>query len=314
LIKLIAVYPKYIKLMKYQSFNPKELPLPQIHGFMLTAVAPRPIALASTCDAEGRVNLAPYSQFNVFSTNPPIMIFSASVSGRTGQTKDTYKNIKETHEVVINIVEYDMAYQTSFASSEFERGVNEFEKAHFTPIASELVKPPRVAESPVSFECKVIEVKELGTEGGAGNIFLCEVIKIHIKEEILDANGKIDPLKMNQIGRCGAGFYTQLEPSRMFEIAQPQANIGIGVDALSDKIKNSYVLTGNNLGQLALNQTFPSVEEIDTFKQSESFQYLKQFEGSEKELQFHKAAQEMLHHGNTRLAIVCLYALESMDS
>ncbi len=295
--------------MSFKSYNPKELSLPEIHGFMLSSVAPRPIALASTVDKEGAVNLAPFSQFNVFSTNPPIMIFSASVSGRTGETKDTYKNIKENAEVVINIVEYDMVFQTSYASSEFKRGVNEFEKANFTQLTSELVRPPRVGESPVNFECKVNQVIEFGNVGGSGNIFICEVVKIHINERVLDANGKIDPLKINQAGRCGGGYYVALDPSKMFEIAQPQANIGIGIDVLDPEIKNSKILTENNLWQLVLNLDPPTTAQREDFKKTESYKYLNAFEGEERTLQFHKAAQEMLMSHNIKLALTALYSI-----
>lgn len=295
--------------MSFRSFDPSTLTLPEVHGFMLTSVAPRPIALASTVDKEGRVNLAPFSNFNAFSTNPPILIFSASVSGRTLETKDTYKNLKEHPEVVINIVEYDMVYQISYASSEFPRGVNEFTKSNFTELASDIVKPPRVAESPVQFECKVNQIIELGNKGGSGNLFICEVIKIHINERVLDEKGKIDPLKINQVGRCGGAYYIQMDPSRMFEIPQPQANIGIGIDVLKEDIKLSKVLTGNNLGQLALNQTFPTTEEINDFKMSESYKYLNEFNNEERTMQFHKAAQEMLSVNNIRLALITLYSI-----
>lgn len=295
--------------MSFKSYDPKNLTLPEVHGFLLTSVAPRPIALASTVDKDGNVNLAPFSNFNAFSTNPPILVFSASISGRTLETKDTYKNLKEHPEVVINIVEYDMVYQISYASSEFPRGVNEFVKSNFTELASDLITPPRVAESPVQFECKVNQIIELGDKGGSGNLFICEVIKIHINERVLDQNGKIDPLKINQVGRCGGAYYIQMDPSRMFEIAQPQANIGIGIDILSNEIKHSKVLTGNNLGQLALNLTFPTDEEKADFKKSNSYNYLNEFKGEERTLQFHKAAQEMLQHGNMRLALICLYSI-----
>ena len=293
--------------MAFQSFDTKNLTLQETHGFLLTSVAPRPIALVSTVDKDGNVNLAPFSNFNAFSTNPPILVFSASRSGRTGETKDTYKNIKETMECCISIVEYAMVHQISFASTEFPRGVNEFVKAGLTPIASDHIKAPRVAESPVHFECKVNQVIELGDQGGSGNLFLCEVIKIHVNDRVLK-DGKIDPLKIHQAGRCGLGYYVNNDPERMYSIAQPQAQIGIGVDALNETIRNSSVLTGNNLGQLALNQTLPTAEEIKDFQSTESYKYLKGFEGEECLKQFHKAASEMLNNGNQRLALICLYS------
>ncbi len=248
--------------MSFQSFETKNLTLQETHGFLLTSVAPRPIALASTVDKDGHVNLAPFSNFNAFSTNPPILIFSASRSGRTGETKDTYKNIKETMEVCISIVEYSFVHQISFASTEFPRGVNEFAKSGLTPIASDIIKPPRVAESPVHFECKVNQVIELGDQGGSGNLFLCEVLKIHVDERVMK-EGKIDPLLIHQAGRCGGPYYVNNDPERMYPIPQPQAQLGIGVDVLNDSIRHSKVLTGNNLGQLALNLTLPTNEEIN---------------------------------------------------
>lgn len=294
--------------MSFKSFDPANLSLPEVHGFLLSGVAPRPIALATTVDKAGNVNMAPFSNFNAFSTNPPILIFSASRSGRTGETKDTYKNIKETMEVCINVVEYSMVHQISFASTEFPRGVNEFIKSGLTPVPSEKIKPPRVLESPVNYECKVNQVIEFGEQGGSGNIFICEVINIHVAERVLDKSDKIDPLVINQVGRCGGPYYVQNEAARMFPIAQPQAQIGIGVDTLRDDIRHSKVLTGNNLGQLALNQSFPSEEEINEFKITESFRYLNEFTGDERIMQFHKAAHEMLNNYNIRLALICLYS------
>jgi flavin reductase (DIM6/NTAB) family NADH-FMN oxidoreductase RutF len=295
--------------MSFKTFDPANLSLQEVHGFLLTGVAPRPIALASTVDKEGNINLSPFSNFNAFSTNPPILIFSASRSGRTGETKDTYKNIKEIPEVCINIVEYDMVHQISFASTEFPRGTNEFIKSGLTAAPCDKIKPPRVLESPVSYECKVNQVIELGDKGGSGNLFICEVIQIHVANRVLDKNDKIDPLIINQVGRCGGPYYVQNEASRMFPIAQPQAQIGIGVDGLTEEIRTSKVLTGNNLGQLALNQTFPNEEELSIFKSSESYNYLTKYEGDERTLQFHKAAHEMLNNDNIRLALICLYSI-----
>jgi flavin reductase (DIM6/NTAB) family NADH-FMN oxidoreductase RutF len=293
--------------MSFQSFEAKNLTLQETHGFLLTSVAPRPIALASTVDKDGNVNLAPFSNFNAFSTNPPVLIFSASRSGRTGETKDTYKNIKETMEVCINIVESSMVHQISFASTEFPRGVNEFIKAGLTPLPSDAIKPPRVAESPVNFECKVTRVIELGDQGGSGNLFICEVIKIHVQDRVMK-DGKIDPLLIHQAARCGGPYYINVDATRMYPIAQPQAQIGIGVDLLRSDIRNSAVLTGNHLGQLALNLTLPSEEEIKEFQSTDSFRYLDEFAGTERVLQIHKAASEMLNNNNIRLALIALYS------
>lgn len=293
--------------MPYQSFDTTKLTLQETHGFLLTAVAPRPIALVSTVDKDGNVNLAPFSNFNAFSTNPPVLVFSASRSGRTGETKDTYKNIKETMECCISIVEYSFVHQISFASTEFPRGVNEFVKAGLTPIPSDIVKAPRVAESPVHFECKVNQVIELGDQGGSGNLFLCQVVRIHTEDRVMK-DGKLDPLKIHQAGRCGLGYYVNTDPERMYSIPQPQAQIGIGVDALSEDIRFSKVLTGNNLGQLALNQALPSEDEIKDFQKTESYKYLMSYDGAERKNQFHKAASEMLGNNNIRLALITLYS------
>ncbi len=241
-----------------KSFIPQELKTAELHAFLLSAVAPRPISFASTINKEGQVNLSPFSFFNVYSSKPPIMVFSSNRSGKTGETKDTYKNIKEVPEVVINIVTYDMVQQTSLASVAYPRGVNEFVKAGFTMQTSELIKPPRVAESPVQFECKVNQVIELGQEGGAGNLFICEIVKMHIHESVLNETGtRIDPLKMNQVGRCGDDYYVRLNESSLFMVPKPVTTIGIGVDAIPSWIIQNHILTGNDLGMLGNVEQIP---------------------------------------------------------
>lgn len=241
-----------------KSFEPKELKTSELHAFLLSAVAPRPISFASTIDKEGNVNLSPFSFFNVYSSKPPIMVFSSNRSGKTGDIKDTYKNIKEVPEVVINIVTYDMVQQTSLASVAYPRGVNEFIKAGFTMLPSENIAPPRVAESPVQFECKVNQVIELGQEGGAGNLFICEILKMHINQNVLnDAGTKIDPLKMNQVGRCGDDYYIKLDKVSLFEVPKPVSTIGIGVDALPLWIIKNHILSGNDLGMLGNVEAIP---------------------------------------------------------
>jgi flavin reductase (DIM6/NTAB) family NADH-FMN oxidoreductase RutF len=241
-----------------KSFEPKELKTSELHAFLLSAVAPRPISFASTIDKEGNVNLSPFSFFNVYSSKPPIMVFSSNRSGKTGDIKDTYKNIKEVPEVVINIVTYDMVQQTSLASVAYPRGVNEFIKAGFTMLPSENIAPPRVAESPVQFECKVNQVIELGQEGGAGNLFICEILKMHINQNVLnDAGTKIDPLKMNQVGRCGDDYYIKLDKVSLFEVPKPVSTIGIGVDALPLWIIKNHILSGNDIGMLGNVEAIP---------------------------------------------------------
>ena len=241
---------------------------PQFHGYLLGAVGPRPIAFASTIDKDGRPNLAPFSFFNVFSSNPPIAIFAPNRSGRDGTNKHTYENVKEVPEVVLNIVNYNMVQQMSLASSPYAKGVDEFEKAGFTKLASQSIKPFRVAEAPVTMECIVKEVKELGDKGGAGNLIICEVKLIHIKEEVLDEHGKIDQQKIDLVARMGGNWYCRAHGDALFEITKPITTLGIGVDAIPAGIRNSKILSGNNLGQLGNVEHLPSAEEIAAYKNS----------------------------------------------
>ncbi|HCD68832.1 MAG TPA: flavin reductase [Bacteroidetes bacterium] len=244
------------------SLDPKELTIPLLHQYLLGSIGPRPIAFASTIDKDGNRNLAPFSFFNVFSANPPILIFSPARSGRTNTTKDTHNNVKEVAEVVINVVTYDMVHQMSLASSPFEAGVDEFEKAGFTPVASDTIRPFRVKESPVQMECKVLEVKELGQNGGAGNLVICEVLKIHISESVLDEKGMIDQEKIDLVSRMGGNWYCRANGESLFEVDKPLTTIGIGVDALPAKIKMCKELTGNDFGILGNLQSVPNNEEM----------------------------------------------------
>lgn len=246
-----------------KSINPKEIPIPELHGLLLGAVSPRPIAFASTIDSNGKVNLSPFSFFNVFSANPPIMIFSPARRVRGNTIKHTLENAMSTKEVVINIVNYDMVQQMSLASVEYGQGVNEFEKAGFTEITSETIKPPRVKESPVSFECKVNEIVHLGSEGGAGNLIICEVTKIHLDTQILDENGKIDPNKIDTVARMGGNWYSRASGNSIFEIPKPTSTIGMGIDKIPDTIRKSNILTGNELGQLGTFEKIPEVPPTD---------------------------------------------------
>jgi flavin reductase (DIM6/NTAB) family NADH-FMN oxidoreductase RutF len=246
------------------SISPNEISIPLLHQYLSGAISPRPICFASTVDAAGNHNLAPFSFFNVFSAKPPIAIFSPNLSGRTGQPKDTYLNIKEVPECVINMVSYNMVQQMSLASSPYPKGINEFTKAGFTPIASDLVKPMRVKESPVQLECKVFEVKEIGN----CNLVMCEIIKIHIDESILDANQLIDQQKIDLVSRMGGNWYCRAHGDALFEIEKPLTTIGIGVDTIPSNIKNSTILTGNNLGQLGNIEVLPTKEEIETYNQT----------------------------------------------
>lgn len=243
------------------SIYPKDISTAKLHGYLLGAVSPRPIALASTIDAKGNVNLSPFSFFNVFSANPPIMIFSPARRVRDNSTKHTLENSIETQEVVINIVSYDMVQQMSLSSTEYAKGVNEFSKAGFTALESTVVKPPRVGESPVQFECKVNEVIALGIEGGAGNLIICEVVHLHIDESILDMNGRIDPKKIDTVARMGGNWYNRAKEG-IFEVPKPLSTLGVGVDALPEEIRLSKILSGNDLGMLANVEELPEEASI----------------------------------------------------
>ncbi len=246
------------------SIHPADIPVQKLHGYLLGAIGPRPIAFVSTIDEKGRPNLSPYSFFNVFSANPPILIFSPARRVRDNTTKHTLENVEKVKEAVINVVNYDMVQQMSLTSTEYPEGVNEFLKAGFTMQASDLVKPPRVAESPVQFECKVTKVEPLGKEGGAGNLVFSEVVKIHINQGILDENGTIDQHKIDQVARMGGNWYSRANKG-MFEVPKPLSSLGIGVDAIPEKIRNSTVLTGNDLGKLGNVEQLPSKIEIGEF-------------------------------------------------
>lgn len=240
--------------------NPKEVSVGKMHGYLLGTIAPRPIAFASTIDKEGNVNLSPFSFFNCFGANPPIVVFSPARRGRDNTTKHTYENVLEVPEVVINIVNYAMVQQMSLASTEYAKGVNEFVKAGLTPLASSLVKPPRVGEAPAAFECKVLQVIPTGMEGAAGNLVICEVVMAHIKDEIVDADGKIDPFKLDAVARMGGDWYCRANGEALFTVPKPLEKIGIGIDQLPEAVRKSNVLTGNDLAMLANVERLPLEE------------------------------------------------------
>ncbi len=239
------------------TIDPQEIPTARMHALLLGSVIPRPIAFASTVDKNGIVNLSPFSYFNCFGANPPLMIFSPARRGRDNTTKHTYENILEVPEVVIHIVSFSMVYQMSLASGEYPKGVNEFVKAGLTEVPSQKVKPPRVKEAPVAFECKVNQVIPTGEKGGAGNLVICEVIMMHVKEDALDDTGRIDPQKLDAVARLGGDWYCRVHGSAIFKLPKPLDKIGIGVDQLPPHIRNSSVLTGNNLGLLASVEKLP---------------------------------------------------------
>lgn len=252
------------------SIDPKEVNPVKLQGYLQGAVAPRPIALASTLDKNGNPNLSPFSFFNVFSSNPPILIFSPARRVRNNTIKHTLLNVQDTREVVISVVNYDIVQQVSLASTEYGDGVNEFVKSGLTPVESDVVKPFRVAESPVQFECKVNDIIHLGDGGGAGNLVICEVVKIHINEDVLDENGSIDQHKIDLVSRMGGNWYSRANMG-MFEVPKPLVTLGIGVDNIPDFIKESGFFSGNDLGMLGNIEALPTKEEITTFV-NESFE------------------------------------------
>ena len=251
------------------TINPKKSTTPEVHHALLGGIAPRPIAFASTVDKDGKPNLSPFSFFNAFGANPPILIFSPARSGRDNTNKHTFLNIQEVPEVVINMVTFDMAQQMSLASSPFARGVNEFEKSGFTKQESETIKPFRVKESPIQYECKVQQVIETGTEGGAGNLVICEVTRIHIDEDVLDYEGKIDPQLADLIGRMGGNYYVRTIGDGLFEIPKPISSVGIGFDQLPAFIKNSREMSQAEKAQLAGLERVPIETDLEITKLSE---------------------------------------------
>jgi flavin reductase (DIM6/NTAB) family NADH-FMN oxidoreductase RutF len=276
--------------------------------YLQHVIAPRPICFASTIDKDGNVNLSPFSFFNLFSNNPPIVIFSPARRLRDTTTKHTLQNVLEVPEVVINVVTYDMVQQISLASCEFPKGVNEFLKAGFTPIPATLVKPPMVKESKVNLECKVLEIKPLGTEGGSGNLVICEVLTMHIDDSLLDENKKIDQRKINHVARLGGDWYCQVNEQSLFMVEKPNTQLGIGVDSLPENIRTSTVLSGNDIGKLANVQEQPVIDpsfDDDHLKQIIQYYNLNP-EEMEKEL--HLYAKQLLSTGKTREAWQVLLA------
>ena len=295
------------------TIDPKKISVPQLHHYLLGAIGPRPIAFASTIDKDGNDNLAPFSFFNVFSANPPILIFSPARSGRTNTTKDTFNNVKVVPETVINVVNYDMVHQMSLASSPFAPGVSEFIKTGFTPVASETIQPKRIKESPVQFECKVIDVKELGKEGGAGNLIFCEVQKIHISEEILDEDQAIDQKKIDLVARMGGNWYCRADENSMFEIQKPITTIGIGFDQMPKDILESKTLSGNNLGQLGNIIELPNETDVNEYKLielSELFVSLED-EPAKLETELHRRAKGLLIENKVEEAWMTLLAFNN---
>lgn len=286
------------------TLNPKDIATGKLHAYLLSAVAPRPIAFASTIDKNGIPNLSPFSFYNVFSSNPPVAIFSPARRVRDNTTKHTLENVKDIPEVVLNAVNYDMVQQMSLSSTEYPAGVNEFEKAGFTPVASELVKPFRVKESPVQLECKVKEVIALGDKGGAGNLIVCEIVLVHIQESILDDQGRIDQHKIDLVARLGGDWYSRNSGNALFEVPKPLSSLGIGVDAIPVAIRNSHILSGNDLGKLGNVEHMPTENDIASYIQSPEFMLVsEEFKFKQKgENARHEAAKHFLNKNDSATA------------
>lgn len=291
------------------TIDPKEISPARMHALLLGSVIPRPIAFASTIDKAGNVNLSPFSFFNCFGSNPPILIFSPSRRGRDNTTKHTYENVLEVDEVVIHIVSYSLVHQMSLASVEFPKGISEFVKAGFTAGASSLVKPPRVMEAAVAFECKVVNVIPMGDQGGAGNLVLCRVLLMHVKDEVLDDSGRIDPFKLDAVARLGGDWYSRVNGDSIFKVPKPLDKVSVGIDRLPDHIRNSRFLTGNDLGMLGAVERLPDAPSIHEIKNDVGLQDV--FKGGLEAI--HKAAHEYLEQGNVEKAWRILMA-SSIDN
>lgn len=282
-----------------KTIDPKDLSTVELQGYLQGAVSPRPIALASTVDADGNPNLSPFSFFNIFSSNPPILIFSPARRVRDNTAKHTLFNVLATRQVVINVVNYDMVQQTSLSSTEYADGINEFEKSGFTMLPSDEVRPFRVAESPVQFECMVNEVIGLGDEGGAGNLVICEVVKIHIDESILNEKGAIDQHKIDLVSRMGGNWYSRANMG-MFEVEKPLVTLGVGVDVIPEDAKQSGVFSGNDLGILGNVEQLPTAEEVEYFVNNDSA--VKELMQEGDAVKKFKKAKKYLEENNVTLA------------
>jgi len=291
------------------TVNLKDLKPADRQNFLQHAVAPRPVCFASTIDKEGNVNLSPFSFFNLFSSNPPIVIFSPARRVRDNTTKHTLENVLEVPEVVVNICDYNMVQQVSLASCDYPKGTDEFLKAGFTKLPSQIVKPPRVKESPVQLECKVIEIKPLGTEGGAGNLVIAEVLLMHINETVLNQdNTMIDPTKLQHIARLGGDWYCKVDSSNLFKVEKPNINIGIGVDALPESIRKSHILTGNDLGQLGNVHEMPFIDPSYHDDRLKNIIQYYSLNPDDMENELHRYAKELLEDGKVKEAWQVLLA------
>ena len=286
----------------------KDLKTADVQNYLQHAIAPRPVCFASTVDKAGQVNLSPFSFFNLFSSNPPVVIFSPAWRVRDNTTKHSLENVLEVPEVVINIVDYDMVQQTSLSSCEYPKGVNEFVKAGFTEEKATMVTPPMVKESKVKMECRVLEVKPLGTEGGAGNLVICEVLCMHVDDSILDENKKIDQTKLHHVARLGGDWYCKVNEQNLFKVAKPNTQLGIGVDALPESIRNSHILTGNNLGQLANVHEMPFVDPAFSDERLTNIVQYYAINPDDMDKELHRYAKELLDAGKVNEAWQVLLA------
>ena len=282
------------------SLDPKELGTKDLHGYLLSCVGPRPIALASTIDLNNRPNLSPFSFFNIFSANPPIAIFSPARRVRNNTTKHTLENVSHIKEVVINVVPFAIVEQCSLSSTEYGSGINEFEKSGLTAVPSDLIKPFRVKESPVQMECKVKEIIALGEQGGAGNLVICEIIKIHIAEHILDTDKKINPDKLDLVGRMGHNWYCRASGDAIFKVEKPNSKLGMGFNRLPNSIKKSVILSGNDLAKLANVHSLAEIKYIDKLKENSDIAKLFHSSSNKEKAreQLHQRAKNLLAENN----------------
>lgn len=289
------------------TIDPASLPIPQLQMLLQSAVAPRPIAFASTVDRDGNINLSPFSFFNMFSSNPPVLVFSPARRATNGTSKHTLDNVLEVPEVAISIVNHRMVEQMSLASTEYEKGVNEFIKSGFTAAPSDGIRPPYVAEAPVSFECTVDQVIALGEGPGAGNLVVARVQRIHLREEYLNEQKQLDTTKLDLVARMGANWYCRASGDALFEIPKPLLTKGIGVDALPESARNSRILTGNNLGRLGNLEQIPSADVLNAVRALPEVQAALSLSGDERADQLHRIAQQHLLRGENESALAVVF-------
>ena len=297
-------------MKKFKTINPIDYSTKDLHKILLSSVTPRPIALASTIDSDGVVNLSPFSYFNVFSANPPVLIFSPANRVTDNSKKDTLNNISKVKEVVINLVDYNIVEPTSLSSVYFEKNIDEFLKSGLTKMESIKVKPPRVLESPVSYECKVNDVISLGNNGGSGNLIICEVLMIHINEEFLNENGDIDPLKLNLVARMGENYYLDVKKESLFEIKKPVGVNAIGVDSLPNHASESLILSHNDLARLGNIEEIPNIDLINQFKEDNDIKkIISLVDHKEKIKLLHFRVKEFLNNDDLNSAVLTLFSI-----